>query len=239
MVLDADKRENFSFMTIMKSRFLSWRQIPQKSNSKSPIVVYRPRGIFSSVYTKLKKRPKCNSELGHGLDPGFITLTVLVMIFVWLMHLLLVFIVLGGVLGFWSYRRWSSHKRWLRSFHDSGIEDIDESSDLLLEHRLQIFFSQQGWKLSLNAENNHCGANLVGKDAQGFKVVIQAKRYQSAVGFRVIQEVLEAGDRFGAERTLVITNNSFTTNAQNLAYQNRVELWDRTRLIEALGSLIV
>ncbi len=223
----------------MKIRFLSWRQPFQKSNPKSPIVFYRPRGIFSQIYSKGKRKIKYNSDFGNRLDPGYIALAILIIVLIWLIHILLVFTLLVGALGFWAYRKWSNYKRWLKSFSNSKIEQIDESSNHLLEHRLQMFFTQQSWKLSINPENGHCGANLVGTDNQGRKVVIQAKRYQSLVGFRVIQKVLEARDYYGAERALVVTNNSFTVNAQNLASNHEVELWDRTRLIEALGSLTV
>jgi restriction system protein len=140
----------------------------------------------------------------------------------------------GG--GYMLFRRWKRRRDWFMALRLSGIEDIDRMSGQLFEQRLKLFFNDRGWRVELTPSSGDYGADLVGRDNAGQRVVIQAKRYQSAVGVHAIQEVLGGKAHYGASRALVITNSGYSANAYTLAEQAGVELWDRTRLIKELAD---
>ncbi|GAJ97814.1 restriction endonuclease [Geomicrobium sp. JCM 19055] len=102
------------------------------------------------------------------------------------------------------------------------------------ERRLAIHFSYCGWHVQLTSDTGDYGADLVGEDDQGETVVIQAKRYKKNIGVRAVQEVNSAKTYYGANVAIVITNQYFTKNAEELARRCGVELWNRERLIRAL-----
>lgn len=60
----------------------------------------------------------------------------------------------------------------------------------------------------------------------GLKYIVQCKYYAQAVGVKAVQEVTSAIKPYGADRGAVITNNTFSSAAVQLARANRVELWD-------------
>jgi restriction system protein len=61
-------------------------------------------------------------------------------------------------------------------------------------------------------------------------ILIQAKRYQGAVGNRAVQEVISAVAYYGGDEGWVITNSSFTPSAKALAQKSNVRLIDGRKL---------
>lgn len=150
-------------------------------------------------------------------------------------HWWILFLVLAAV-GYWLYRRWKRQQDWMDAFRRSGITTIDGLTGRMFEERLRLHFNDRGWHMQLTPTSGDFGADLVGTDPTGRRVVIQAKRYQGNVGVHAIQEVLGGKAHHGAARALVITNSTFTPNARVLAAQSGVELWDRGVLIQELSS---
>ena len=64
------------------------------------------------------------------------------------------------------------------------------------------------------------------------KYVIQAKFYSSPVGNKAVQEVVASIKMYKASKGIVVTNNTFTTSAIELAKANDVELIDRDKIEE-------
>ena len=64
------------------------------------------------------------------------------------------------------------------------------------------------------------------------KYVIQAKFYNSPVGNKAVQEVVASIGMYNANRGVVVTNNTFTASAIELAQANNVELVDREKIEE-------
>lgn len=60
----------------------------------------------------------------------------------------------------------------------------------------------------------------------GLRIVIQAKRYNTSVGNKAIQEVHAAKGFYNCDKAWVITNSTFTTSAKSLARQLDVHLVD-------------
>ncbi|KLU59956.1 restriction endonuclease [Peptococcaceae bacterium CEB3] len=143
-----------------------------------------------------------------------------------------VILALGSfVLFVSSFRKWST----LQAIRKSGIEQIDRMSGTEFEKRLAVLFCDLGYSVKLTP-NNDFGADVVVENYRGGRTVVQAKRYSKPVGIKAIQEVVGSMGYYEAINALVITNKSFTPQAEKLATKNGVELWDRQQLIHKINS---
>ena len=64
----------------------------------------------------------------------------------------------------------------------------------------------------------------------GQKTIVQAKRWKTRVGQQAVQEIVTAKAKYRAEHTMVVTNNYYHTQAQEMGKLNGVEMWDRRNL---------
>lgn len=71
----------------------------------------------------------------------------------------------------------------------------------------------------------------------GQKVAIQCKLYSSKVSNSAVQEISTALKLYGADRGVVITNQTFTSSAIELAKANNIELIDRYSLEEMVKKV--
>ena len=78
------------------------------------------------------------------------------------------------------------------------------------------------------------GADLIAKK-DGKSIVIQAKRYQGAVGNKAVQEVMGAVSFYGADEGWVVTNATFTPSAKALAQKSDIKLLDGNALAKMKG----
>lgn len=80
------------------------------------------------------------------------------------------------------------------------------------------------------------GADLVFTDREGYRNVIQAKRYavSNPVGLSAVQEVYSSMRFYRAKKSTVITSSKYTISCEQLASFNRVKLLDRNDLIEMI-----
>jgi restriction system protein len=126
--------------------------------------------------------------------------------------------------------------QWLREQHRlvrSGIAEIDLMSGSAFEKRLAILFKALGYAVRPVGRRGDFGADLV-IEKDGIKTVVQAKRWTKNVGVKAVQEAHAAPAVYGCTESLVVTNRYFTEAAKQLARANRVDLWDRDRLVSAL-----
>jgi restriction system protein len=80
------------------------------------------------------------------------------------------------------------------------------------------------------------GADLVLlKD--NIKTAVQAKKYTGNVSNSAIQEVVAAKAHYLCEKAIVVTTGEFTKSAKELAISNKVELWDKDKLLEVLNQI--
>lgn len=71
-------------------------------------------------------------------------------------------------------------------------------------------------------------------EKKGLKCAIQCKRFENKVSPRAIQEVVAGRKHYKCDKAIVITNNYYTNNAKQLAYDNKVELLDRDYIIQMI-----
>ncbi|MHC0038805.1 restriction endonuclease [Pseudoneobacillus sp. C159] len=118
----------------------------------------------------------------------------------------------------------------------SKIKDIDTMTGTQFEYFLKLIFTDQGYKVQTTKVTGDFGADLVMTKGEK-RIVVQAKRYNSRVGIKAIQEVVSSIAHYQANEGWVVTNNEFTDAAIQLAKSNRIKLIERNELIQMLSSL--
>jgi len=118
-----------------------------------------------------------------------------------------------------------------------GIDNIDRMEGAAFEQKLWLLFQDLGYKAQATPVSGDWGADLI-VEKDGVRTVVQAKRYSKPVGLGAVQEAVTAQAKYNCSRAIVVTNNVFTAQAQQLAYHNNTELWDRERLIKELGRVL-
>jgi restriction system protein len=122
----------------------------------------------------------------------------------------------------------------VRRLQRAGIFEIDGMSGAMFEERLAVLFRGLGYSAEIvgSSGGDYGGDLIVAKDRT--KTVVQAKCWKKNVGVKAVQEAVGARGYYGADAAMVVTNSRFTKQAQELARKNKVKLWGRDELIEAL-----
>ena len=105
------------------------------------------------------------------------------------------------------------------------------------ENVLKELYEQMGYKVETTKTTGDQGADLI-VEKDNIRAVIQAKYYSSSVGNSAVQEVVAAKNYYGAQKGIVITNNTFTKAACELAEANGVQLIDGEKLNSILSMLV-
>lgn len=69
------------------------------------------------------------------------------------------------------------------------------------------------------------------------KYAIQCKKYSPPVGIKAVQEVIGSKAMNDCHVAVVLTNNTFTKSAKELAEKNNVLLWDRDKLVDLIENM--
>lgn len=116
-----------------------------------------------------------------------------------------------------------------------SLETVDVMSGRQFEEFLAWVFADRGVDIALTPATADRGADLV-ITRDGERTVVQAKRHalSSRVSGDAVREATAARVHYGTARAMVVTNAYFTSQAQETARENGVELIDR----EALSRLL-
>ncbi|AFM40273.1 putative endonuclease related to Holliday junction resolvase [Desulfosporosinus acidiphilus SJ4] len=179
--------------------------------------------------TRKRYGVRFNSKQGHQ----FLIILAILVIGYFINHPYL-FLGIGSlVLFIYFYEKWSVRQ----AIRKSGIEQIDLMGGTDFEKRLQVLFNDLGYRAKLTPKNDF-GADVIVEKYNGGRTVVQAKRYSRPVGLKAVQEVIGAMAYYDAINAIVITNQNFTQQAERLALKNKVELWDRQKLIYMINSAL-
>lgn len=107
------------------------------------------------------------------------------------------------------------------------INDVNSGDDF--EKFLKDVFLRLGYHVALTQQTRDQGADLI-IEKELVKIVVQAKFYGNTVGNKAVQEVIAAKSYYDADSCMVVTNNTFTSSAYELAKANRVRLVDGKEL---------
>ena len=101
------------------------------------------------------------------------------------------------------------------------------------EEFIAKLFIKMGYSAYTTKTSGDQGIDVIA-EKNGIKYGIQAKCYSNSVGNSAVQEAVAGKSFYGCDKIIVITNNSYTKSAIELATANGVILWDRNILKEKL-----
>lgn len=112
----------------------------------------------------------------------------------------------------------------------------DEMSGLEFENYIGEILKDNGFdNVDVTKSSGDFGVDVIAvKD--DIKYAIQCKKYSSPVGIKAVQEVLGSKTMNDCHVAVVLTNNTFTKSAIELAEKNNVLLWDGEKLKNLLEN---
>jgi len=116
------------------------------------------------------------------------------------------------------------------------IDDIDIMNGKEFEYFICDLFTNMNYQAEVTKQSCDQGLDVIA-EKNGKRVGIQAKCYTSTVGNSAIQEAVAGKCFYNCDKVIVVTNNSFTNSAIELAKVNDVVLWDRSILKEKIAEL--
>src|ERR1700758_348799 len=111
----------------------------------------------------------------------------------------------------------------------SGMAAIDDMSGVEFEEFVAAQLRTRGWSVTYTASAGDYGVDLVAKK-DDVRMAVQCKRLAKAVGIAAVQQVVSGALHHGCNRTVVVTNQSFTRAARQLATTHGCRLVGREQL---------
>lgn len=122
-----------------------------------------------------------------------------------------------------QYAKWRRKKKYL----NSSLSIIDQMDGHEFEEYLETHFKSIGYKVkNVGSGGRDYGVDLI-IQKNGEKIAVQAKRYNSNVGIKAVQEIISGREYYRTDKAIVVTNSYFTSPAKKMAKECGVELWDR------------
>src|SRR5262249_47708183 len=107
--------------------------------------------------------------------------------------------------------------KWNRYHESRTLLEVGRMSGKEFEDFLLRLFSRMGYTELVLTPTNDQGADLIGRSPAGFRVAIQAKRWQGVVGNAAVMELLGGMRYYSCSEGIVVTNSTFTEAARELA----------------------
>ena len=98
-------------------------------------------------------------------------------------------------------------------------------------------FNALGWECRVTSGSGDQGADVIAQK-QGLRLIIQCKLYSSPIGNKAVQEVAAAKTFYRGNYAAVITNNTFTASAKQLADSLGVKLIHHSQIVQLHSELI-
>jgi HJR/Mrr/RecB family endonuclease len=132
----------------------------------------------------------------------------------------------------------SSFKEYYSTRKNQSVKNtnVSKMSGIDFENHIAQLLREEGIHVSGTPKTGDQGADLIAK-INGKTIIIQAKRYESSVGNKAVQEVVGAINFYNGDEGWVITNSSFTKSARELAHKSGVKLIDGIDM-ENLSTII-
>ncbi|MBH0229536.1 restriction endonuclease [Halobacillus yeomjeoni] len=117
-----------------------------------------------------------------------------------------------------------------------SLTDINLMSGHEFEKLVAILFQKLGYSVEITKAVGDQGVDLI-VEKDGRKYGVQTKCYSKPVSNKAIQEIVAGIKYYNLDRAIVVTNNTYTKSALNLAERNNVLLWDGAILEEKINDL--
>lgn len=99
---------------------------------------------------------------------------------------------------------------------DIEIIDVSDMTPTEYEHYCADILREQGWEARVTQGSGDQGVDVIA-EKNGIKIAVQCKKYSSPVGNKAVQEVTAGKGFYGADYGMVVTNNTYTASAKQLA----------------------
>ena len=126
--------------------------------------------------------------------------------------------------------------------YEAKIEELQEETEfntitdpIKYEHAICEVFTNCGWNAQVTKASGDQGVDVIA-ELNGVRVAVQCKLYSSPVGNGAVQEVFAAKSHYDCQLAMVVTNNSYTTSAKQLASTCGVELLHHDALIDWIAD---
>jgi restriction system protein len=122
---------------------------------------------------------------------------------------------------------WSTNRRWPRGGRaDATMTAIDAMDGVEFEGYVAARLGRAGWQVKFTPPVGDYGVDLIA-EKDGQCVAIQCKRYGKPVGVAAVQQVVSGAPHHGCTRSIVFSNQEFTSAAKQLAGTHRCQLIGR------------
>ena len=111
----------------------------------------------------------------------------------------------------------------------AGMTAIDGMSGVEFEGYVAARLRRAGWQVRFTPAVGDYGVDLIA-EKDGQSVAIQCKRHGKSVGVAAVQQVVSGALHHGCTRSLVVSNQEFTSAAKQLAYTHGCQLIGRRAL---------
>ncbi|HEY8124092.1 MAG TPA: restriction endonuclease [Methylocystis sp.] len=107
----------------------------------------------------------------------------------------------------------------------------DDMSPIDYEHYCAEELKLSGWHARVTMASRDQGVDVIAQKA-GIRLVVQCKLYKSPVGNKAVQEIVAARAHETADYAIVVSNNSYTPAAVELARTNKIILLHHRDLVK-------
>lgn len=181
---------------------------------------------------QIKTNENKNSKNESKKDPFLLRIFKLILLII-LLPFIAVYYLVKAIVKAIKKRQWEQNgKRGVILLLSSTIDDIDIMEGYEFENYLKTLFFYAGFGAETTKKAKDYGADIILTDENGSKIVVQAKRYNKKVGVKSVQEIMGAMSHYKANEGMVVTNSTFSFEAETLAKDNNIRLVDRKELIE-------
>lgn len=159
------------------------------------------------------------SEKNMGSESIFLKILRIILIIV-LFPVVLIYLLVKKI------KRAKINKQNREKINVYNISQLDFLSGVEFENYLKSLFENMGYTVQLTKATGDYGVDLI-ITKKNKSTIVQAKCYNHTVGVKAVQEIISARNHYKIYDAMVVTNNYFSREAENLAVESDVTLTDR------------
>lgn len=132
--------------------------------------------------------------------------------------------VLSGIGAAFYMMRMHQKRRALRALKWANVDVMD---GFTFEQYVAAVMKSLGYDVQMTAQSGDFGVDILAKK-DGERIAVQIKRSRNFIGLGAVQEVVAGMYHYKCDRSMVVTNSTFSDAAKTLAASNNCQLVDRS-----------
>lgn len=204
---------------------------------------YKPRPNNNRHYNQNNRRPNTRDyrprkQRQAGPQEAFVLLgLVVVALCVWayqaaavdplaqqVLTMLAAVFVLSAAGAVFYMMRMHQKRRALRALKWANVDVMD---GFTFEQYVAAVMKSLGYEVQMTAQSGDFGVDILAKK-DGERIAVQIKRSRNFIGLGAVQEVVAGMYHYKCDRSMVVTNSTFSDAAKTLAASNNCQLIDRS-----------